>query len=67
MIIKDTEKEKDIDQMSDQIGQTGTRKRPQNTVLLKSRIFFKYQMQKKTQGREAGKKRSMAIKKEWTT
>lgn len=64
MIIKDTEKEKDIDQMSDQIGQTGTRKRPQNTVLLKSRIFFKYQMQKKTQGGEAGKKRSMAIKKE---
>ena len=64
MIIKDTEKEKDIDQMSDQIGQTGTRKRPQNTVLLKSRVFFKYQMQKKTQGRESGKKRSMAIKKE---
>ena len=64
MIIKDTEKEKDIDQMSDQIGQTGTRKRPQNTVLLKSRVFFKYQRQKKTQGREAGKKRSMAIKKE---
>lgn len=51
--------------MSDQTGQTDTRKRAQNTVLLKSRIsFFKYQMHKKTQGREAGKKRSMAIEKE---
>lgn len=53
--------------MSEQIGQTGRKKDQKGTVLLKSRIFFfKYQMQKKIQGREASEKnsRNMAIKKE---